>query len=270
MSYLSNFNYQIRGNSNSPRKLVFLHGLMGSLQNWNRIAQAFFETHEILLFDQRGHGKSMKPESNYAPEDYALDLYQILKELHWEQIDLVGHSMGGRNALEFAYRYPEKINHLVIEDIGPAMNHHGVSFISGLIENIPVPFASKNEARKYFNEDFKIQFPNIQNPNLLGPFFYSNLVEQTDGTLNWRFSLNAVLLSMEAGRSIERWKQVESLTMPCLWIRGAESKDLSRESFDEIMKRNPSIQGKQIEGAGHWVHSEKPEEFIQCLKSFLG
>src|SRR5512135_2152018 len=101
MSYLDNFSYQVLGNEKGA-KVVFLHGLMGSGVNWRKIAQSLEADYQVLIFDQRGHGRSFQPSSGYAPEDYANDLALILEELRWEKILLVGHSMGGRNALHFA------------------------------------------------------------------------------------------------------------------------------------------------------------------------
>ena len=113
MSFLNHFNYQLLGDPQAP-KLVFLHGLMGSAANWRKITTAFTEKYHILLYDQRGHGRSFQPSSGYKPEDYASDLQQILKELGWEKIFLVGHSLGGRNALNFAFKNPKNLTCLGI------------------------------------------------------------------------------------------------------------------------------------------------------------
>lgn len=121
MGYLENFNYSITGQGNEAPKLVFLHGVMGFGLNWRTITKVFDPYFRCLVYDQRGHGRSFHPESGYAPEDYANDLEQILEELSWNKISLVGHSMGGRNALEFAHRFSARVEKLVIEDIGPVM-----------------------------------------------------------------------------------------------------------------------------------------------------
>lgn len=92
MSFLKQFNFDIRGPEDGP-KLVFLHGLMGSWTNWRRIFADFETSYRILSFDQRGHGKSLRPDDGYAPEDFAGDLVTILKELGWQTVRLVGHSM---------------------------------------------------------------------------------------------------------------------------------------------------------------------------------
>ena len=110
---IEQFHHQISGNP-SGNKLVFLHGLMGSMTNWRRITPAFENDYQILTYDQRGHGRSFHPQHGYKPTDFAGDLKAILDELGWYNIHLVGHSMGGRNALEFAYLFPRRADKLVI------------------------------------------------------------------------------------------------------------------------------------------------------------
>ena len=132
MSHLENFHYQVLGASSAP-KLVFLHGLLGSGNNWRKITAQFQDRFQILIYDQRGHGRSFQPDTGYAPEDYAQDLTKILDELNWAKINLVGHSMGGRNALAFSTMNPERLNSLVIEDIGPTSGKDSVDKIERLL-----------------------------------------------------------------------------------------------------------------------------------------
>lgn len=266
MGYLNNFNHVFLGKG--AKKLVFLHGLMGYGLNWRTLAKDFEADFEILLFDQRGHGKSFQPSSGYAPEDYADDLKKILGELGWQKIFLVGHSMGGRNALNFAYRFPEYVDRLVIEDIGPESDPAGEKSIRDLIELVPVPFQKKEEARDFFQKDFAKLYKGAENARMIGLFLYSNL-EGEAGNINWRFSLPGILESVRLGRVSDRWHEVKALTMPTLVIRGEKSKDLSQKNYEQIIECNPNIQGVVIPGAGHWAHADKPKEVAQALKEFL-
>ena len=92
---------------------------MWRVVNWRRITPHFEQEYQILIFDQRGHGQSFHPPSGYFPKHYAQDLEDILKELGWNHIYLVGHSLGGRNALAFASKFTHRVGKLVVEDIGP-------------------------------------------------------------------------------------------------------------------------------------------------------
>ncbi|HEX4924826.1 MAG TPA: alpha/beta hydrolase, partial [Bdellovibrionales bacterium] len=142
MGYLEHFHHKISGPDGAP-KLVFLHGLLGYWANWRGIMSAFEADYQILAYDQRGHGRSMKPDGGYEPEDYAQDLQTILDELGWQKINLVGHSLGGRNAACFAAKNPGRVSKLVIEDIGPEGSTSGLEYFQNLFGKVPTPFPDK-------------------------------------------------------------------------------------------------------------------------------
>lgn len=260
MSYLEKFNYQIYGENSHP-KLVFLHGLMGFGANWRKIVSDFESKFQILTYDQRGHGKSFKPLTGFAPEDYAMDLLKIIDELGWEKIHLVGHSMGGRNALSFASQFSRRVISLVIEDIGPESNPTDIQKYESLLARVPTPFQTKKAAKEFLLNDF--------GDPVLGNYFYSNLTETEEGLVDWRFSKSAILESVVMGRSQSRWKDLEFLTTPTLLIRGERSEELSHDTYIKMMACNSAIQGVEISNAGHWVHFDQPAEFSKVLRSFL-
>lgn len=267
-SYLAQFNYQITGPANG-RRWVFLHGLMGYAMNWRRIVTGLGSQEQVLTYDQRGHGKSWKPLTGYAAEDYADDLFLITQELGWEQFILVGHSMGGHNALEFAHKFPEKVSKLVIEDIGPDGATTAIDYYKWLFSIIPTPFENKLKAKEFFLNDFKPFIKGkTENPDTLGQYLYSNLIETEAGKADWRFSKEAMLLTVTQGRAKDRWNEFRSLPMPTLVIRGANSKELRKEVYDKMLLSNPRVQGVEIPNAGHWVHSEQPEEFLRAIRKF--
>lgn len=270
MGYLANFYYQVRGLDSGP-KLVFLHGLMGSSANWRRIASSFEDSFQILIYDQRGHGRSFHPQSGFTPEDYAQDLRLILDELGWskEKIYLVGHSMGGRNALSFAHLLPDRIEKLVIEDIGPDTSAESVKKIESYLKAIPTPFSSKQLAKDFFDHEFPKIWGREKGGRTLAQFFYMNIEEKEGGVADWRFSRQAIFASISEARTRERWDQVQALKVPTLWVRGSDSEDLSHETYLRVLKSNPLIQGVEISGAGHWVHFDQAEEFIQTLRRFF-
>jgi pimeloyl-ACP methyl ester carboxylesterase len=269
MSYIDLFHRQLTGPENG-RRWVFLHGLMGYSANWQKIVNSLKATERILTYDQRGHGRSMKPASGYAPEDYSQDLWKITEELGWESFILVGHSMGGRNVLNFAFQHPEKVTRLVVEDIGPEASDTALPYYEILLGMIPTPFPSREAARTFFQGEFLEKAKTRDNPEMLGKFFYSNLEDQPDGTVDWRFSKKAIFDSIVQGRAEDRWQEVQGLTMPTLWIRGERSRELSPENYQKILQTNPLITGVEIPNAGHWVHADQPALFIQALKDFAG
>src|SRR5665213_858178 len=174
MKYLDSFHYQITGNPQG-HKLVFLHGLMGSAANWLRVVPAFQAEFEILTFDQRGHGRSFHPTTGYHPRDYAQDLNHILEELGWNTSAIVGHSMGARNALEFALHFSQRVKVLVLEDIGPDANYAAIERIEKLLSLVPTPFASRAEAKDFFENQYPQKIAFYPQPQTVSRFFLSNI-----------------------------------------------------------------------------------------------
>jgi esterase len=269
-SYLTQFNYQFIGPENG-RRWVFLHGLMGYALNWRTIANGISKTERVLLFDQRGHGKSFHPESGFAASDYAEDLKKITDELGWGKFILVGHSMGGRNALDFAHRYSEKVEKLVIEDIGPEGDPGAIEYYRWLLGLVPSPFENKLLAKEFFLNHFKpLVKGRTENPDTLGQYLYSNIVDTPDGKADWRFSKEAILGTVLQGRAKDMWDELRALNVQTLVIRGENSKELSRDTFQRMCVANPMIEGVEISNAGHWVHSEQPEQFLSAIRKFTG
>jgi esterase len=268
-SYLARFNHQFFGPPDG-RKWVFLHGLMGYGLNWRTIAQSLSSTERVLIFDQRGHGRSWKPETGYAPEDFADDLFLILQELAWEKIILVGHSMGGRNALIFCKKFSDKLEKLVIEDIGPDSNPDAPDFYKKLFTLIPTPFPSKLAAKEFFMNEFPKLIRGWDQPETLGAYLYSSIIEIDGGAADFRFSKQAMIEVLQLGRAQDHWSELRQIPVPTLVIRGQNSKELTRANFDKMLQANPRIHGLEIPNAGHWVHSDQPEAFTKALKDFTG
>lgn len=268
MSWLENFHYQITGAEQAP-KLVFLHGVMGYAANFRRIAKAFEDEFQVLTYDQRGHGRSFQPPSGYGPEDFGEDLRKICDELGWRQIHLVGHSMGGRVAYHFASRYPERVTRLVIEDIGPSMHPSGASLVLRMLDAVPVPFPSKRDAKVWFETEFLRIFADERQKEGLAAYLYANLIENERKEAVWRFFEPGIRECVQQGRVIERWDDISALHMPTLLVRGEYSRDLPRSLFEQVLRHNARIEGVEIKGAGHWIHSDQPDLFISVLQSFF-
>ncbi len=260
-------------------KLVLLHGVMGYALNWRRVAKAFEDRYQVLAYDSRGHGRSVhadveKYPDSFTPEALAEDLRMILSDLGWSSVNLVGHSMGGRVAYTFASAHPELVHALVIEDIGPNVSPITASTATKVIEKVPVPFATKKEAKEWFEQQFPIVFAEQGKTASLGPWLYANITENELGQGVWRFQVEGVRGAVESGRTQERWTEIEMLACPTLVIRGERSKDLPRDVFEKMLtvggrQGGGVIEGVEIAGAGHWVHSEKLEEFNSALAKFL-
>ena len=265
--FLDNFNYSILG-ADSSKKIVFVHGLMAFGGNFRKIANQFENEYQCLIYDQRGHGRSFKPDTGYAPEDFAEDLNKITDELGWRQFHLVGHSMGGRNAIVFANLHPQKVLTLTIEDMGPDADPENYIYYENMLNAVPTPFDSKEQMKQFFDQTFNQVFK-AKDPAILSAFLQTNIEEKPDGKFDWRFKKNTIIECVKQGHKQDRWREVESFEMPVLLVRGQNSQVLKRETFDKMLEVNSNITGVEIAGAGHWVHYEKYQQFSDELRKFL-
>ncbi|MBC7421572.1 MAG: alpha/beta hydrolase [Bdellovibrio sp.] len=266
--FLENFNYSILGTNKSDR-IVFIHGLMAFSANWRKIASRLENDFQCLIYDQRGHGGSFKPETGYTPEIFAEDLYKITEELGWDKFHLVGHSMGGRNAMVFANLYPKKVRTLTIEDMGPDMDVNITDYYQRMLDSVPAPFNSKPQVKHFFDTEFFSKFKSKEPSPVLSLFLQANIEEKPDGVFDWRFSKHAILEIAREGHAKDRWAEVKSFQMPTLLIHGENSHVLSTETYQKMLAANSNITGVEIKSVGHWVHFEKYEEFVSVLRKFI-
>jgi pimeloyl-ACP methyl ester carboxylesterase len=220
------------------------------------------------VLDQRGHGHSPHPKTPYTYENYAADLCQLLDELKWSQINLVGHSMGGRVGLVFADLFPHRLETFVIEDITPSSNSPASLQIRRWLESVPVPFRSRAAAKKFLFGPWMAQFQTAKEGLAMANFFYTNIIDSERGA-EWRFSLPGVQQTIEEGLHKDRWGEWQRVHVPTLVIRGERSFDLPRADWLEMLRRNPQARGVEIADAGHWVHFDQPEKFTQAVRDFL-
>ena len=266
-SYLEQFNYQLTG-SEEGTKWVFLHGLMGYAANWRKVTSLLGQGHRILTYDQRGHGRSFKPETGYAPRDFAEDLFLITQELGWDRFNLVGHSMGGRNAISFSHLFSEKLNKLIIEDIGPESDPAAVNYYIRLFDAIPTPFKNKLAAKEFFLNEFpKTSIYEPENPTL-GVYLLSNMHDLTDGTIDWRFKKEHILATVKLGRASDQWNDFRQIPVDILVLRGEGSHYFPKEVYQKMLVANPRAKGQVIPHSGHWIHYDQPQLFTTAILNF--
>lgn len=248
------------GAQNKP-PLVLLHGLMGFAANWGKVWPQFTDR-PVLVLDQRGHGRSAKPATGYDPSSYARDLAALLDHLSWPRCHIVGHSMGGRVALRFCALFPDHALSLCMEDSGAETNPSRIDWIRGLLDSVPTPFASRESAKTHFARSF------LEDP-LTGSFLHANLEAKPDGTFDWRFHAPGMIETVEQGRATDAVAEFRHLALPVLVIRGSRSREFPEAEAERMLAARPATRLVTIEGAGHFVHAEKPAEFSAALADFL-
>ncbi|WP_180165528.1 alpha/beta fold hydrolase [Acinetobacter sp. YH12049] len=235
--------------------LVFIHGLFGSLSNLGMLARAFQNSHSVIQLDLRNHGKSpQSTEMNYR--EMANDVLETLDVIGIDKFSVIGHSMGGKVAMQLAL-ISERVVQLVVLDIAPFAyqeRHHDEIF-KALIAVQNAQIQSRQQAveimREYIHFDMVIQF-------LLKSFSKGQ----------WLFNVDALYKQYD---QIIGWENIENTwQQPVLFIKGGESPYISKvEHTNTIEQQFPNAKIVEIEGAGHWLHAEKTTEAIEQIQNYL-
>jgi pimeloyl-ACP methyl ester carboxylesterase len=248
----------------SGPRVVFCHGLFGQGKNWTQIGKALSAEHRVLLLDMPNHGRSPWTERF----DY-LELADLVAAdvSTWggdEPVALVGHSMGGKIAMCLALRHPQLVERLAVVDIAPVAYDSGREFI-GYTRTMRALDTSTMERRSEADEAMTDAVPN---PTVRS-FLLQNLRRTEDG---WQWQPNLDLLG-EHMDELAGWPGTAlgdaSYDGPVLWVGGASSDYIDDAHAGEMDRRFPRNRRVLIKGAGHWVHSEQPEVFLEVLRRFL-
>ena len=242
--------------------MVVLHGLFGMSDNWVSIGRRIAdEGFRVFIPDQRNHGRSGH-SSIHNYEAMVDDLVEFLDDQALENINLLGHSMGGKTAMQFAFDYPERVSKLIVADISPLASRHGENhkrIIGSLLKLDLEQFESRQEAMEAMQAS-------IQNDRLR-QFLQKNLYWQDRSNLGWRMNLESIHNNLpEIFREVESFTKLE---MPVLFLRGGASDYIMDEHIPEIRKMFPQAVIRTIEGASHWLHAEKPDPFVKEVLFFL-
>lgn len=239
--------------------LVILHGLLGSGDNWMTLAKKWSENFTVYMVDQRNHGQSAHSQ-DFSFDLMAEDLAELINDEGIEQFDLIGHSMGGKTAMTFANKYPSLIRKMIIVDIGPkAYPPHHNSIFEGLRS---VDF-SVQKSRKAVESALSNHIPQIG----VRQFLMKNLYWKVKGEeLAWRFNLPVLYDKYE---EVIGSLQADEISLPTLFIRGELSGYIQDKDAEKLKQQFPNSELITINGAGHWVHAEKPKEFDEAVSDFL-
>ena len=238
--------------------LIILHGLFGSSDNWYSLAKVFAERFQVFLVDQRNHGQS--PHSSEF--DYKLlteDILEFIREHGIKKPVIMGHSMGGKAAMNFAVRYPEQLSNLIVVDIVPkAYPVHHDAILDGL-KAIPLDsLASRNDADKILSD--YVPEPDVRQ------FLLKNLTRKSGGGFEWKINLEAIDRNIEAMG--EGMKYSGKYDGPSLFIKGKKSKYYTEGDEMLITDIFPKAKFATLD-TGHWVQAEKPDEFASLVINYL-
>jgi pimeloyl-ACP methyl ester carboxylesterase len=238
--------------------LIVLHGLFGSLDNWQHVARRLAARFEVLSLDQRNHGPSPHAaEMGY--ERMADDVRQFLDRRDIRTAHLLGHSMGGKTAMQFALLHPDRARTLAVVDIAPrayAARHAGI--LEGLLALEPRRFAT----RRQMEEALAPSIPDLA----VRQFLLKSVTRDANGVFDWRMGLREIQANYD--RLSEGVRASEPFTGPALFVRGERSDYLREADLAAIQELFPRAVMRAVAGAGHWVQAENVEGLLQVLQEF--
>ncbi len=244
--------------------LVFIHGILGFWRNFYSVSQAFTATHSCLLYDQRGHGQSIH-QAPYTAEQLSQDLKGLLEILKWDKAVLVGHSLGGYVACQFARRYPGCVSKMVVVDTSPWPLEEQKNRIKNILLALPASFPDRLSAREFFKQPAQTNMFSKS----MADFLMASLTKNFQGPVHFMFDRQGLLRLLDSVRENDTPSLIQALQAPALVLRGERSTHFLRSDFEKALKLNPLIVGKEIKNSGHWLHYDQPQAFVKALKEFL-
>lgn len=251
-------NYQIHSDSADKPWLMLIHGLFGSLDNLSALRRQFTDSYQVLSIDLPDHGKSAATQS-FSFEHYAELIHTLINSLKITKLSVVGHSLGGKVAMQLAFNQNELINHLVVLDIAPveySARHSNV--FRGLNNVVLADITSRKEAdvalARYVEDISTRQF-------LLKSLYNENDI--------WKWRFNLELLQKDYAKISSAITSVHPYESPVLFLKGEHSDYLLAEYKPAVVQLFPNSQSKMVSGAGHWLHAEKPELCGKLISAFL-
>jgi pimeloyl-ACP methyl ester carboxylesterase len=240
------------------RPVILLHGLFGAAKNLGVLARALAAEHRVISMDMRNHGDSPH-DALMDYESMAADVAETMEALGVTAADLVGHSMGGKAAMVLALTRPALVTRLAVLDIAPVTYHHNHSAFVAAMQAIPLTAGLTRAQADAALTDVVPEAP-------MRAFLLNNLI--LGDQPRWRLGL------AEIGGAMQPLFEWHDRGLPfdgqALFLRGGTSHYVPAASEPEIKRLFPRAAIETVEGAGHWLHAEKPQEVIAALQGFLG
>ncbi len=234
---------------------LIVHGLFGSGRNWGAIARKLAETRPVLTVDMRNHGESPWADT-HGYDDLAADLAEVI-DAHGARMDMIGHSMGGKAAMMLALTRPDLVHRLIVADIAPiAYSHTQQEFIDAMRAVDLSAVTRRSEAAEELGR-------HGVEPELQGFFTQSLDVKGK------RWLLNLDVLEAEMPKILSFPDIDATFEGPVLFLSGGRSDYVRREYRDRIKSLFPAARFAKIPDAGHWLHAEKPGEFLAVAGTYL-
>lgn len=239
--------------------LIVLHGLFGSLSNWRPLSPQLGEHFQLFLVDLRNHGRSPHSDIfNYAA--MAEDLRAFVQQHQLSTPYLLGHSLGGKVAMQFALSYPHDVEKLIVVDMSQRATRPRHRSIIAALQSLDLATASSRR-------DLDAQLAQHLPDKMLRQFLLMNVRTDDNGRWCWRTNLDAIAAHYdEVNRAVEA---PQAYDKPALFIRGGNSDFIQDEDLKAISALFPQSNVVTVAGASHWVHADAPDEVARLILQFL-
>jgi len=248
--------FQELGDLNRPALLI-LHGFFASSRNWRQVAEKLAVDYHVYVLDMRNHGSSpQNPHMNYL--SMTADILRFMDDKGLTIASLLGHSMGGKVAMWFALNHPERVNKLIVADIAPVTYSHCFNKLIATLKALPLAeINNRKQAELLLAEDI---------PELSYRQFLLQNIVLKDSYYRWRIDLDIFQQSAPAIIGFPDTQLVKPYTKSCLFLAGSESSFVKAEDIKLLF---PDAILSVIDQAGHWLHVQQPQTFIEQVQKFL-
>ncbi len=246
--------------------MLLLHGFMAHAHVWDEFALGFRNRYHIIALDQRGHGESQwSADEAYSLDDHFSDIANLIEVLDLKHLILVGHSMGGRNALFYTACHPRNVEKLVLVDARPANNAKASERLKHDLLHLPLRAASLDEIAQAIQKLYP--YLSIKTSRHLAFYGYK---QTRRGQFVPKFHIRMSQQSNQLGCITEDLKPfLKNITCPTLIVRGEESPFLSREDAQKMSRMMPKAEWMEIPQATHMPVQENPRVFQRVISDFL-
>ncbi|MBE50673.1 MAG: alpha/beta hydrolase [Flavobacteriales bacterium] len=238
------------------KPLIILHGLFGMSDNWNALGKKFADHYNVHILDLRNHGRSPHAD-DFSYRDLSDDLLEYIDSNKLSSPIIMGHSLGGKVALNFAFAHSSKLSKVIVLDIAPKV--YQTDFhkkILNILINLPLyKFQKRLEVDSYLADFIEDQS--------LRSFLLKNLKRGGDDKYEWRFNIDALYAKLDNIKEANFLRG--TLSIPVVFVKSENSDYIMKEDIQLINKHFSNYEMITMKNVGHWLHAENPLEFYKLI-----
>ncbi len=250
-----------RYGTSGDQPLIILHGLFGSSDNWDSLSKDFAKARlDVIVPDLRNHGRSGH-SNTMTYKEMSHDLLVLIDSLGLSQVNLLGHSMGGKVAMRFAFDHPEKVNRLIVADISPHASNGNIH--RKLIDYMLSVDLNNLSSRRDIDTRMKETVPDDR----IRLFLLKNIYRKDKNSFGWRINLEAISNNLD--KIFSAIETSTAFSRPALFLRGEHSAYIADKDIPQIKELFTNARFETIKNGTHWLHADNPEDFSKEVLAFI-